>query len=194
MEASFDDAIALRRLGNGRFAASTPPSWSAPGPTSTSGRCPTGRSCANPARCSPCWIEPAGGSPRMYPPDSGQAVPKVNTPGACHKGISDTGELVSRIRSMLGVWVHLLGRGGHSALGRAIDYETRLWRPALRFGFSTGHRHERDGPRPSSPAGEVPPVTNLMARATSVLIMCDRRSGMRIEDDPTPGRRPRSTP
>lgn len=38
----------------------------------------------------------------------------------------------------LGVWVQLLGRGGHSALGRAIDYETRLWRPALRFGFSTG--------------------------------------------------------
>ena len=38
----------------------------------------------------------------------------------------------------LGVWVHLLGRGGHSALGRAVDYETRLWRPALRFGFSRG--------------------------------------------------------
>ena len=38
----------------------------------------------------------------------------------------------------LGVWVHLLGRGGHSALGRTIDYETRLWRPALRFAFSTG--------------------------------------------------------
>ena len=188
----------------------------------------------------------------MCPPDSGQAVPKVNTPGACHKGISDTGELMPRIRSIfvefnhqveraistprlgtyrseassddhawalyrwnihlaaavvplaadlevtlrntihdrltdhfdrpdwwastslllddvtaemltevvrkhqkdiikrtvgpgkviadttLGVWVHLLGRGGHSALGRAIDYETRLWRPALRFGFSKG--------------------------------------------------------
>ena len=38
----------------------------------------------------------------------------------------------------LGVWVHLLGRGGHSALGRAIDYETKLWRPAVRFGFSKG--------------------------------------------------------
>ena len=38
----------------------------------------------------------------------------------------------------LGVWVHLLGRGGHSALGRTIDYETRLWRPALRFAFSIG--------------------------------------------------------
>ena len=188
----------------------------------------------------------------MYPPDSCQAVPKVNTPGACHKGISDTGELMPRIRSIfvefnhqveraistprlgtyrceassddhawalyrwnihlaaavvplaadlevtlrntihdrltdhfdrpdwwastslllddvtaemltevvrkhqkeiikrtvgpgkviadttLGVWVHLLGRGGHSALGRAINYETKLWRPALRFGFSKG--------------------------------------------------------
>lgn len=38
----------------------------------------------------------------------------------------------------LGVWVNLLGRGGHSALGRAIDYEAKLWRPALRFGFSKG--------------------------------------------------------
>ena len=38
----------------------------------------------------------------------------------------------------LGIWVQLLSRGGHSALGRSIDYETRLWRPALRFGFSTG--------------------------------------------------------
>ena len=36
MEASFDDAIALRRLGNDRFAASTPPAWSA------SGRAPGG--------------------------------------------------------------------------------------------------------------------------------------------------------
>ena len=36
MEASFDDAIALRRLGNDRFMASTPPSWSA------SGRAPGG--------------------------------------------------------------------------------------------------------------------------------------------------------
>ncbi len=38
----------------------------------------------------------------------------------------------------LGVWVNLLGRGGHSALGRTVDYETRLWRPALRFAFSIG--------------------------------------------------------
>ena len=38
----------------------------------------------------------------------------------------------------LGTWVNLLGRGGHSALGRTIDYETHIWRPALRFGFVTG--------------------------------------------------------
>ena len=36
MEASFDDAISLRRLGNDRFMASTPPSWS------VSGRAPGG--------------------------------------------------------------------------------------------------------------------------------------------------------
>ena len=40
----------------------------------------------------------------------------------------------------LGVWIHLLSRGGHSALDRSVDYETRLWRPTLRFGFSTGTR------------------------------------------------------
>ena len=40
----------------------------------------------------------------------------------------------------LGVWVHLLSRGGHSALGRSVDYEARLWRPTLRFGFSAGTR------------------------------------------------------
>lgn len=32
----------------------------------------------------------------------------------------------------------LLGRGGHSDLGRTVDYEKNLWRPAIRFGFSTG--------------------------------------------------------
>lgn len=52
------------------------------------------------------------------------------------KGTIGPGRVVAD--STLGVWVHLLGRGGHSALGRAIDYETKLWRPALRFGFSTG--------------------------------------------------------
>lgn len=38
----------------------------------------------------------------------------------------------------LGVWVRLLGRGGRSALGQAIDYEAGLWRPALRLGFARG--------------------------------------------------------
>ena len=52
------------------------------------------------------------------------------------KGTVGPGKVVAD--TTLGVWVHLLGRGGHSALGRAIDYEARLWRPALRFGFSRG--------------------------------------------------------
>jgi len=52
------------------------------------------------------------------------------------KGTVGPGKVVAD--TTLGVWVHLLGRGGHSALGRTIDYETTLWRPALRFGFSTG--------------------------------------------------------
>lgn len=52
------------------------------------------------------------------------------------KGTVGPGKVIGD--TTLGVWVHLLGRGGHSALGRAIDYETNLWRPALRFGFATG--------------------------------------------------------
>ncbi len=52
------------------------------------------------------------------------------------KGTVGHGRVVAD--TTLGVWVNLLSRGGHSALGRAIDYETKLWRPALRFGFSTG--------------------------------------------------------
>ena len=52
------------------------------------------------------------------------------------KGKAGPGKVIAD--TTLGVWVHLLGRGGHSALGRAVDYETRLWRPALRFGFSRG--------------------------------------------------------
>lgn len=52
------------------------------------------------------------------------------------KGTVGPGKVIAD--TTLGVWVHLLGRGGHSALGRAIDYETKLWRPALRFGFATG--------------------------------------------------------
>jgi hypothetical protein len=39
---------------------------------------------------------------------------------------------------MLGTWVLLLGRGQSTGLGRPIDYEARLWRPVLRFGFDLG--------------------------------------------------------
>lgn len=52
------------------------------------------------------------------------------------KGTVGPGKIVADL--MLGTWVMLLSRGGTSALGRAIDYETKLWRPALRFGFATG--------------------------------------------------------
>jgi Abi-like protein len=41
----------------------------------------------------------------------------------------------------LGTWVSLLSKGGRSSLGRAVDYETHLWRPALRHGFSNGLRN-----------------------------------------------------
>lgn len=58
----------------------------------------------------------------------------------------------------LGLWVHLLSRGGHSALGRAVNYEPRLWRPTLRFGFSTGAK---------SPSGQErrPPRSEVHQRA-----------------------------
>ena len=52
------------------------------------------------------------------------------------KGTIGPGTIIADL--MLGTWVMLLSRGGTSALGRAIDYETNLWRPALRFGFATG--------------------------------------------------------
>lgn len=52
------------------------------------------------------------------------------------KGTIGPGKVIADL--MLGTWVMLLGRGGTSALGRAIDYEANLWRPALRFGFATG--------------------------------------------------------
>jgi len=60
--------------------------------------------------------------------------------------------------TMLGLWVHLLSRGGHSALGRSVNYEARLWRPTLRFGFSTGT---------NSPAGQErrPPRAEVHRRA-----------------------------
>lgn len=52
------------------------------------------------------------------------------------KGSIGPGKVVADL--MLGTWVMLLSRGGTSSLGRAIDYEANLWRPALRFGFATG--------------------------------------------------------
>jgi hypothetical protein len=52
------------------------------------------------------------------------------------KGTVGAGKVVAEL--MLGSWVMLLSRGGTSSLGKAIDYESKLWRPALRLGFATG--------------------------------------------------------
>jgi len=52
------------------------------------------------------------------------------------RGTVGAGRVVADL--MLGTWVMLLGRGGTSSLGRAIDYDANLWRPALRFAFVTG--------------------------------------------------------
>ena len=52
------------------------------------------------------------------------------------KGTVGVGKVIADL--MLGTWVMLLSRGGTSALGKPIDYETNLWRPALRLGFATG--------------------------------------------------------
>jgi len=66
------------------------------------------------------------------------------------KGTVGPGKVIAD--TTLGVWVHLLGRGGHSALGRAIDYETNLWRLALRHGFFTGTVTKSGRPRRPSRA------------------------------------------
>lgn len=50
------------------------------------------------------------------------------------EGTAGPGKVVAN--STLGVWVVLLSKGGTSSLGKAIDYETHLWRPAIRFAFS----------------------------------------------------------
>jgi hypothetical protein len=52
------------------------------------------------------------------------------------KGTVGAGKVIAEL--MLGSWVMLLSRGGTSSLGKPIDYETNLWRPALRLGFATG--------------------------------------------------------
>lgn len=38
----------------------------------------------------------------------------------------------------LGTWQMLVSKGGHSRIGKAIDYDRHLWRPALRKGFALG--------------------------------------------------------
>lgn len=52
------------------------------------------------------------------------------------KGTVSPGKVIAELT--LGVWVHLLSRGGNSRLGRTAGYEKRLWRTSLRLGFDTG--------------------------------------------------------
>lgn len=56
-----------------------------------------------------------------------------------------TGKVIAELS--LGTWVRLLSRGGHSALGRSVDYDRRLWRPSLHRGFATGDLDNRGAPR-----------------------------------------------
>ncbi len=62
-------------------------------------------------------------------------------------GKVSAGRVVSEL--MFGTWVMLLTRGGNSAIGQAVDYEARLWRPILRKGFATTR-----GTRPRRPSRE----------------------------------------
>lgn len=55
---------------------------------------------------------------------------------AISRGNAGPGKVVAELT--LGTWVQILGRGGKSELGRSVDYERQLWKPALRLGFETG--------------------------------------------------------
>ena len=61
------------------------------------------------------------------------------------QGTVGAGKVVADL--MFGTWVMLLGKGGRSALGRSIDYESNLWRPAVRFAFATGTTTRTGRPR-----------------------------------------------
>ncbi|HWJ63707.1 hypothetical protein KSP35_19595 [Aquihabitans sp. G128] len=95
------------------------------------------------------------------------------------KGTIGPGKVIADL--MLGTWVMLLSRGGTSALGRAIDYEANLWRPALRFGFATGNLHsERPSPaadtrRRTPPSIEPPAAPQPFGASRADL---QRRSGV----------------
>ena len=45
---------------------------------------------------------------------------KGNTPGACHEGISDTGELASRVRSIIVEFSHQVEQAISTHRGRAM--------------------------------------------------------------------------
>ena len=61
---------------------------------------------------------------------------RTRTPEKISKGTVGAAKVVADL--MRGAWVTLLAKGGRSAHGRPVDYEANLWRPTLRFAFSTG--------------------------------------------------------
>lgn len=64
---------------------------------------------------------------------------------ALDRGTATSGRVIADL--MFGAWVNLVGAGGRTSLGEKLDYEANLWRPALRFGFSTGQSNSRGRPR-----------------------------------------------
>ena len=61
------------------------------------------------------------------------------------KGSVGPGRVIADLT--LGTWVQLLSKGGVTSIGQQVDYETRLWRPALRNGFDTGETNSRGAPK-----------------------------------------------
>lgn len=61
------------------------------------------------------------------------------------RGTIGHGKIVAELT--LGCWVNMLGTGGHTSLGRPVDYEGRIWRPALRNGFTKPGTNAKGQPR-----------------------------------------------
>lgn len=60
---------------------------------------------------------------------------------ALDRGTATPGRVIADL--MFGSWVNLVGAGGRTSLGEKLDYETNLWRPAIRLGFATGQTNAR---------------------------------------------------
>ena len=61
------------------------------------------------------------------------------------KGSVGPGRVIADLT--FGTWVQLLSKGGATSIGQEVDYETRLWRPALRNGFDTGKTNSKGYPK-----------------------------------------------